>query len=116
MSVTTLGRQSTPARFSRLLHARRRQLLRIHPDPLMGSMLSEWIKKRKSKGIDLSAKIGKGSISYSLPGSSPQGSGPVADAGPLAFVKKNPLIIAGVAGGGLLLTMFILSRRKGGKK
>ena len=118
MSTVSLGAIHPQVRAQRqtlrLLHARRRQLLRIHPDPLMGSMLSDWIKKRKAQGLNLTANVGKGAVSYSLPGEQGPGGGPAPGGGPLDFVKRNPVVIAGIAGGGLLLLLLILKKRKKG--
>ena len=84
----------------------------------MGGKLADWIKskiaERKAKGLDLQVPVGKGNIGISIPGQGDGGAGSPAGTGPLEFVKKNPVVIAGVAGGVLLVTMLILKRR--GKK
>ena len=88
-----------------------------YPGPLMGGKIGDWLKakiaERKAKGVDLQLPVGKGSIGISIPGESSGAGGPGGETGPMAFVKKNPLVVAGVAGGGLLLVMLLLRKRKG---
>ena len=118
MSTVSLGtihpRVIAQRRAVQLLHARRRQLMRLHPDPLMGSMLSDWIKKRKAQGININTGVGKGSLSFSLPGEQSPGAPGAPGGGPLDFVKRNPVILAGIAGGGLLVLLLVLKKRKKG--
>lgn len=84
--------------------------------PLMGGKLRDWIQskiaERKAKGLDLQVPVGKGSVGITIPGQSDStGAGP-STGGPIEFVKKNPIVVAGVAGGALLITMLILKRRR----
>jgi hypothetical protein len=120
-AVNLMARELIPSqlRAASFLHHRRRQLMRIHPDPLMGSMLSEWIKKtiksKKEQGLDLQIPVGKGSIGLNVPGSgTPSGTPSGAPSGVMSMVK-NPLVLAGVGGAGLLLVLFLV-KRKGAKK
>lgn len=110
-----LAVQSRNPRAAMRRHLARMQARGASP-AAMGSWLSAWIKKRRKKGVDLNLKVGKGTLSYSTPATIDPATGLPQKTGPIEWVKRNPAIVAGVAGGGLLLTMVLLKKRKGGKK
>lgn len=87
-------------------------------DPVYtGSILSSLLKKAKKKGKKALQEgeftISKGGVSFAQKQPAPAPGAMPPAAGPLDVLTKNPLALAGIAGGGLLLLLF-LSRRKRG--